>query len=108
MLGLGGTMDPRSGMISLPGVPGTGPRLDLGWTFVLQPVDAHTTRLLSRTRYDYSPLALGLCSVRCWNRAVPDGAADAAGPRSRAEVRCAAPRGVHDFVPYGGRVAALT
>ncbi|QCB98861.1 hypothetical protein E5206_05420 [Arthrobacter sp. PAMC25564] len=60
VLGLGGTMDPRSGMIALPGVPGTGPRLDLGWTFVLQPVDAHTTRLLSRTRYDYSPVALGL------------------------------------------------
>jgi hypothetical protein len=60
VLGLGGTMDPRSGKISPPGTPVAGPRLDLGWTFVLQPVDAHTTRLLSRTRYDYSPVALGL------------------------------------------------
>ena len=27
---------------------------------MLQPVDERTTRLLSRTRYDYSPLAVGL------------------------------------------------
>lgn len=60
VLGLGGTMDPRSGKIAPSGALVTGPRLDLGWTFVLQPVDAHTTRLLSRTRYDYSPVALGL------------------------------------------------
>ena len=27
---------------------------------MLQPVDERTTRLLSRTRYDYSPLPVGL------------------------------------------------
>lgn len=59
-LGLGGVMDPRSGKISPSGSPMASPRLELGWTFVLRPVNAHTTRLLSRTRYDYSPLALGL------------------------------------------------
>lgn len=60
VLGLGGSMDPRSGKISPLGALVAAPRLDLGWTFVLQPLDAHTTRLLSRTRYDFSPAALGL------------------------------------------------
>lgn len=60
VLGLGGTMDPRTGKITPTGGAAAGPRLELGWTFVLQPVDAGTTRLLSRTRYDYSPLAIGL------------------------------------------------
>jgi hypothetical protein len=60
VLGLGGSMDPRSGKISPLGALAAAPRLDLGWTFVLQPLDAHTTRLLSRTRYDFSPVALGL------------------------------------------------
>lgn len=60
VLGLGGTMDPRNGKISPSGGPTSGPRLDLGWTFVLRPVGTHTTRLLSRTRYDYSPLPVGL------------------------------------------------
>lgn len=60
VLGLGGTMDPRTGKITSSIVAPAGPRLELGWTFVLQPVDERTTRLLSRTRYDYSPLAVGL------------------------------------------------
>lgn len=60
VLGLGGTMDPRTGKITSSVVAPAGPRLELGWTFVLQPVDERTTRLLSRTRYDYSPLAVGL------------------------------------------------
>ena len=60
VLGLGGTMDPGTGKITASGVRPAGPRLELGWTFVLQPVDEGTTRLLSRTRYDYSPLPVGL------------------------------------------------
>ena len=60
VLGLGGSMDPRTGRITASGGAPAGPRLELGWTFVLQPVDERTTRLLSRTRYDYSPLAVGL------------------------------------------------
>jgi hypothetical protein len=60
VLGLGGTMDPRTGKIISSVVSPASPRLELGWTFVLQPVDERTTRLLSRTRYDYSPLAVGL------------------------------------------------
>ncbi|MEC5179713.1 SRPBCC family protein [Arthrobacter sp. CG_A4] len=60
VLALGGTMDPRTGRITSSDGAATGPRLELGWTFVLLPVDARTTRLLSRTRYDYSPLPLGL------------------------------------------------
>ena len=60
VLGLGGTMDPRTGKITSPSLAPAGPRLELGWTFVLQPVGQSTTRLLSRTRYDYSPLAMGL------------------------------------------------
>ena len=60
VLGLGGTMDPRTGMIRPSGGAAAGPRVELGWTFVLQPVHEHSTRLLSRTRYDYSPLAVGL------------------------------------------------
>ena len=66
VLALGGSMDPRNGRITASGggtasAGGTaGPRLELGWAFVLQPVNGRTTRLLSRTRYDYSPLAVGL------------------------------------------------
>ena len=60
VLGLGGTMDPGTGKITTSVVAPAGPRLELGWTFVLQPVDGRTTRLLSRTRYDYSPLFVGL------------------------------------------------
>ena len=60
VLGLGGTMDPRTGMIRPSGGAAAGPRVELGWTFVLQPVHERRTRLLSRTRYDYSPLAVGL------------------------------------------------
>lgn len=60
VLGLGGTMDLRTGKVTSPAVPPAGPRVELGWTFVLQPVGERTTRLLSRTRYDYSPLAVGL------------------------------------------------
>ena len=60
VLGLGGTMDPRTGMIRPSGGAAAGPRVERGWTFGLQPVHEHRTRLLSRTRYDYSPLAVGL------------------------------------------------
>jgi hypothetical protein len=60
VLALGGTMDPRTGKDLAPGAPPAGPRLAIGWTFVLEPVDERTTRLLSRTRYDYSPLPVGL------------------------------------------------
>ncbi|MDI3240177.1 SRPBCC family protein [Arthrobacter sp. AL08] len=60
VLGLGGTMDPRTGKIISSAGAAAGLRLELGWTFVLHPVDARTTRLLSRTRYDYSPLPVGL------------------------------------------------
>ncbi|MDI3213190.1 SRPBCC family protein [Arthrobacter sp. AL12] len=60
VLGLGGTMDPRTGQIKPSGGAPAGPRVELGWTFVLQPVNGDGTRLLSRTRYDYSPLPVGL------------------------------------------------
>ena len=60
VLALGGSMDPRTGRITASGGGTDGPRLELGWAFVLQPVNGRTTRLLSRTRYDYSPLAVGL------------------------------------------------
>ncbi|HSO89951.1 MAG TPA: SRPBCC family protein [Arthrobacter sp.] len=60
VLGLGGTMDPRTGKIRPSGGAAAGPRVELGWTFVLQPVHERRTRLLSRTRYDYSPLTVGL------------------------------------------------
>lgn len=60
VLGLGGTMDPRTGQIRPSGGAPAGPRVEFGWTFVLQPVSSRSTRLLSRTRYDYSPLQVGL------------------------------------------------
>lgn len=60
VLGLGGSIDLRTGKMSPPGVRPTGRRLDIGWTFVLRPAGPQATRLLSRTRYDYSPLAEGL------------------------------------------------
>ena len=60
VLGLGGTREPRSGLIRPSGGAAAGPRVELGWTFVLQPVQERSTRLLSRTRYDYSPLTVGL------------------------------------------------
>jgi len=59
-LGLGGSIDLRTGRMSPAGVGPTGRRLDVGWTFVLRPAGPHATRLLSRTRYDFSPLAEGL------------------------------------------------
>ena len=64
VLSLGGTMDPRTGRItgavSDDGPRAGGPRLEVGWTFVLQPLGVRSTRLLSRTRYDYAPLPLGI------------------------------------------------
>lgn len=60
VLGLGGTLDPRNGQIRPSGGAPAGPRVELGWTFVLQPVNGRSTRLLSRTRYDYAPLQVGL------------------------------------------------
>ncbi len=60
VLALGGTMDPRTGQVTGDGRRVAGPRLEIGWTFVLQPLGARSTRLLSRTRYDYAPLALGI------------------------------------------------
>lgn len=60
VLGLGGTMAPGTGKITASVVAPAAPRLEIGWTFILQPVDGRTTRLLSRTRYDYSPLSVGL------------------------------------------------
>lgn len=60
VLALGGTMDPRTGKITPSGGSAASPRLELGWTFVLRPADGQTTRLLSRTRYDYAPLPVGL------------------------------------------------
>lgn len=60
VLGLGGTVDPRTGKITSSVIAAAGPRLELGWTFVLQPAGQGSTRLLSRTRYDYAPLAVGL------------------------------------------------
>ena len=59
-LGLGGTIDLRTGRMSPAGVRPIGRRLDVGWTFVLRPAGPQATRLLSRTRYDFSPLAEGL------------------------------------------------
>ena len=60
VVGLGGSIDLRTGKMSPAGVRPTGPRLDVGWTFVLRPAGPHATRLLSRTRYDYSPVAEGV------------------------------------------------
>ncbi|MCX6498839.1 MAG: SRPBCC family protein [Arthrobacter sp.] len=64
VLALGGALNPRTGLVTEQaagdGRPAAGPRLEIGWTFVLQPVGAGGTRLLSRTRYDYSPLLLGI------------------------------------------------
>ncbi|WP_364744061.1 SRPBCC family protein [Arthrobacter sp. LAR12-1-1.1] len=60
VLALGGSIDFRTGKMSPAGVRPTGRRLDIGWTFVLRPAGPQATRLLSRTRYDYSPLAEGL------------------------------------------------
>ncbi|WP_222424624.1 SRPBCC family protein [Arthrobacter sp. KBS0702] len=64
VLALGGTMDPRTGQVAGDGAGigrrVAGPRLAIGWTFVLQPLGARSTRLLARTRYDYSPLVLGI------------------------------------------------
>jgi hypothetical protein len=58
VLALGGAMDPRTGQPAPEDTTGT--RLAMGWTLVLQPLGASSTRLLSRTRYDYSPMILGL------------------------------------------------
>ncbi|WP_222612652.1 SRPBCC family protein [Arthrobacter sp. PM3] len=60
VLAMGGTIDARAGGMAPDGVISTGPRVEVGWTFVLRPAGAHATRLVSRTRYDYSPLAAGL------------------------------------------------
>lgn len=61
VLALGGTMDPRTGQVAAEeGRRVAGPRLELGWTFVLQPLGARSTRLLARTRYDYWPLPWGI------------------------------------------------
>ena len=60
VLGLAGTIDLRTGTMVPAGVPPSGPRVDVGWTFVLRPVGSRASRLVSRTRYDYSPLAAGL------------------------------------------------
>ncbi|HET8879613.1 MAG TPA: SRPBCC family protein [Arthrobacter sp.] len=58
VLALGGTMDPRTGQPAPEDA--AGPRLAIGWTLVLQPLGARSTRLISRTRYNYSPLVLGV------------------------------------------------
>ena len=60
VLALGGVMDPRTGQVTAGEGHGAGPRLDMSWSFVLQPLNAGSTRLLSRTRYDYAPLPLGI------------------------------------------------
>ena len=60
VLGLGGTIDLRTGRVSPAAAPPAGPWLEAGWTFVLRPAGPHASRLVSRTRYDYSPLAAGL------------------------------------------------
>lgn len=71
VLALGGTMDPRAGRTGRAAQRTAGhaaaevrrvaaPRVETGWTFVLQPLGAGSTRLLSRTRYDYYPLPLGI------------------------------------------------
>ena len=107
VLGLGGTMDPRTGQIRPSGGAPAGPRVELGWTFVLQPVNGHSTRLLSRTRYDYSPLPVGLIL-----RPVLEPLQFVMerrmllGIKSRAEGPVAGAgwpaRGLHDLVPYAG------
>ena len=60
VLALGGRMDPGTGQVTAEAGKAAGPRLAIGWSFVLQPLGARSTRLLSRTRYDYAPLALGI------------------------------------------------
>jgi hypothetical protein len=60
VLGLAGTIDLRTRRMVPDGVPPAGPRLDIGWTLVLRPVGSQASRLVSRTRYNYSPLAAGL------------------------------------------------
>ena len=60
ILGLGGTIELRSGRMWPAGQPSASPRLDVGWTFVLRPAGPHASRLVSRTRYDFSPLAAGV------------------------------------------------
>jgi hypothetical protein len=60
VLGLGGTIDLRTRRMFPDGVPPAGPRLEVGWTFVLRPMGPQASRLVSRTRYNYSPLAAGL------------------------------------------------
>jgi hypothetical protein len=59
VLGLGGTLELRTGRMLPPGEPSAGPRVDVGWTFVLRPAGPQASRLVSRTRYDFSPLAAG-------------------------------------------------
>ena len=108
VLGLGGTMDPRTGQIRPSGGAPAGPRVELGWTFVLQPVNGNATRLLSRTRYDYSPLQVGLVlrpvleplQFIMERRML-------LGIKSRAEGRAGSRAsrpagGLHDLVPYAG------
>jgi hypothetical protein len=60
LLALGGTLDLRTGRMSPAGAPPAGPRLNVGWTFVMRPAGPRATRLVSRTRYDYSPVAAGM------------------------------------------------
>ncbi len=64
VLALGGPLDPRTGQVTAriagDGPRTAGPRLEVGWTFVLQPLGARSTRLISRTRYNYAPLPLGI------------------------------------------------
>lgn len=60
VLALGGLMDPRTRQVTAGERPATGARLEMGWSFVLQPLGTSSTRLLSRTRYDYAPLPLGV------------------------------------------------
>lgn len=60
VLALGGVMDPRTREVTAREGAQTGARLEMGWSFVLQPLGVGSTRLLSRTRYDYAPLTLGI------------------------------------------------
>lgn len=68
VLALGGTLDPRTGRAARRTAGHAAaevrsvaaPRVETGWTFVLQPLGARSTRLLLRTRHDYSPLPLGI------------------------------------------------
>lgn len=60
VLALGGAMDPGTGRVTADRGRLSGPRLDIGWAFVLQPTGSGSTRLLSRTRYDYAPVLLGI------------------------------------------------